>query len=187
MAYNLGVICGVLAGVAVGLILVAIIKKCVTDKGRASMQKYDERQQIVRGRAYRMSFYILMGYVFITGVLQETSINIPVEPLMITVIGIILVCTCLAIYLTRHDAYFTLRENPKKVLIACIGIGFLNILLGIANLDRIIVDGVLTASASNFVCALAVFVIAVYALLYMKKHKLDEESDEAEDDEDEES
>ena len=52
---NAEYIIGLIAGIAAGLIIFAVAVRCCRDKGQYR-SKYDERQKIAMGKAYREGF-----------------------------------------------------------------------------------------------------------------------------------
>ena len=88
---------GFIAGLMIGLVLVAIFSKIAnTDKKVKS--EYDERQQRIRGKAYKYSFYTMIMYHAFMIALAFMDISIPVEPYVSEFLGIFLGCTVLGVY-----------------------------------------------------------------------------------------
>ena len=65
-SYLLGVVCGM----AAAIILVSIIKRFVLKQGRKTDRTYDERQQLVIGKAYKRAFFTLLSYNCAAGLLS---------------------------------------------------------------------------------------------------------------------
>ena len=162
--YRWGLLCGVAAGVLVGLLLVALIKhKKVIDF------HFDERQELARGKAFQYAFLTLAALALIYAAL-DTILVLPVD----TMAGVFF-CLCLAmvvfavIYI-RKEAYLSLYEKPGKVmtlfgLLAAlnIGIGAMYCLQG-----DMVQNGVLSFRAVNPMTGVTLLIImAVYALHLM--------------------
>lgn len=56
---NAEYIIGLIAGIAAGLLIFAVAVRCCRDKGQYR-SKYDERQKIAMGKAYREGFWTLL-------------------------------------------------------------------------------------------------------------------------------
>ena len=90
---NTAYIIGVIAGVAVGLVLVfLLIRYFRTDK--KIMPQYDERQELIRGRGFKYAFYTSLVYF---GLLTLTIFCLTeiVQPGVLTFLG---VCLSVLVY-----------------------------------------------------------------------------------------
>lgn len=106
-AYILGILCGVL----VGVIVIAAIKL-----RRPNAGKYDERQQISRGKAYHAGFFT----VLIAGLscnLWDLVCPLPGESFVWNIGTLLLGVAVFAVTAIHHDAYLGLFDNPKRFLL----------------------------------------------------------------------
>lgn len=188
MAYEIGKIVGLLAGFALGILIYALLNLYMNDKNKQNMRKYDERQELERGRAYKTAFYVMLIYFITFGIFDSCGYKLPMDLLSIVLIGIVISTIILGIYLVSHDAYFSLRENPKRVFLSIIFIGILNILLGILQFTSgdVIVDGVLTYRCANIVVGIGMFVLAMGVFVVLQKMKKEEAECEEKEEDDEE-
>ena len=107
---------GFIAGLMIGLVLVAIFSKIAnTDKKVKS--EYDERQLRIRGKAYKYAFYTMLLYHLLMIGLYIGDITIPVDPYVTEFIGIFLGCTVLGAYCVWNDVYWGLNNNKKRYFI----------------------------------------------------------------------
>lgn len=171
-----GVIGG-LCGVAT-FIVVLIALLLVTRKDRSIKCKYDERQELVRGRGYKYAFFtmIICDAVFI--VLNEDAgleryITSSLEMFIAFCVGV----AVYASYCIWHEGYFGLNSNPGRRLAVIILLGVMNIVLGIVawRNGSCFEDGALTYQFSNAVVGiLSLWVSVIVALKWMRDKKEDE-------------
>ena len=172
MEYKIGLLFGVLAGVLVSLLFVALMKrKKVIDC------HFDERQELARGQAFKYAFFVLAALGAVYGAL-DTIWALPMD----TLTGIF-ACFCLAMVVfavacIRKEAYLSLYEKPGKVMALFGGIAALNLGIGAMYLMQgsMVEGGVLTFRAVNPLLGVTLLVImTVYAL-----HLSGREEEEAE-------
>jgi hypothetical protein len=104
---------GVAVGIIVGLIIVLILLK-FANNDKAVKSKYDERQEAVRGKAYRYAFYSVMIYEALMLVLEIGQIALPLPSYILHFAGIIVGCIVLAGYCIWKDVYWGLNNNRKR-------------------------------------------------------------------------
>lgn len=167
--YLLGVICGVV----IGLILIVLLLRW-TKKDGAAKCRYDERQELVRGRGFKYAFFTLITcngvYVFADSLPEERMIDSAVG------VGVCIIISCVvyACYCIWNEGYFALNENPKRVLVAFILIALLNfgVFARTAITSGIMENGALSASCLNLVCGIMFLVIfAVLLLKYLQNKR----------------
>lgn len=158
-----------------GLLIAALFFLIIKTNDKV-FSEYDERQELVRGRAFRYAYLSLFSYIVLTAVLSVMNINIPVEPTMLSLIGVGISDVILMTILILNDGYFALNES-RKSLIVIIAIALLfNTFASINNImsNAVIVNGILTESAIN----IEVVILLVYPLaLLLVKSRLDNRED----------
>lgn len=136
--YVMGLIVGILGGMALVAALIFLIRKC---GGKVGMRKcktgnYDERQMLARGKAYKYAFFTLMFYVLIAQTLYEVC-NVA---LFSSFGGMWLgVCAATGVFVVScvwMDAYISLSENKKGVLMLFTGIAVINLIVSIIGICR---------------------------------------------------
>lgn len=173
---NIGLAMAVFIGFIVGLLLVAVILK-FTKTDRKMKCEFDERQALVRGKAYTYSFYVLLGCILTYGLLGVAFEKKIVEPFAAAIICICVSILVHVVYCIFHDAYFSLNENKKKLIVIFAFIGITNIVLGTESIvsGEIIKDGVLTLRVTNLACGI-LFCLLFVALII--KHRVDSQDNQ---------
>lgn len=173
-AKAIGEVCGIiLVCVCVTLALILITKKDGSIKCR-----FDERQEIVRGRGYKYAFFTMMICMAVFACLNESAdLEQHIEGSLEMVIAICAGVAVYASYCIWHEGYFALNENQGRLLIVFIILGVMNVVLGgmAWREGRCFENGVLTINFSNAVCGvLSLWVSVMVALKWMRDRKEDE-------------
>lgn len=156
---------GIITGVVVGLLLVVLLLKITKKDGKIKC-KYDERQANIRGKGFQASFFTLIIYNAIYGLLGIMVEKPFMDTLTAVMIGICLSVAVYAVYCIWNDAYFSLNESPKRLLIAFGIIAALNLVIGCINLfnGNATTDGILNFRCINLFCGI-LFIVIFVALL----------------------
>lgn len=167
---------GFFVGIVAGCILIAIILKITKTDGSIKCN-YDERQQLVRGKGFKYGFFTLIICNFLALGLSSFTKKQYIESEVFMIISILIGVFVYAVYCIWNDAYFSLNESPKKVLIAFALIALLNIGLGYRNYLRGILfqNGVLTIHCTNLFCGvlfLLIFLVLAIKHIYQKAEHL---------------
>ena len=163
---------GILVGMLIGIIIVTFFMK-FTKKDGDMKCKYDERQANVRGKGYKLSFFTLFIYNAIYGLLGIMIEKRYVDSLAAMMIGICLAVAVYVVYCIWNDAYFSLNENPRRVIIGFGLIALLNLLLGVMNLydGMVITDGMLNYRSVNLICGVLFIIIFITLILKANNNK----------------
>lgn len=161
LAYALGFLCGFLLIVAIKLVPDMIARR----KGKKVEKKYDERQILARGKAYKASFLITIAIIIIDGYMMERGNMVLASmagQILLMLIGVAIFATiCIA-----NDAYMTIKEQPKAFNISGIIILVMNLVFSydlLAGKANWLEDGRLSTDTTNFMCAITFLIIlAVY-------------------------
>ena len=156
-----------IAGVAVGILLVAVGmyffgRKAHTDGARRP--KFDERQELIRGRGYKYAFFALLVYLVAYGVIGYTWF----APLAGAFLGLVIGVGVYACYTIWQDAYFALNEKRRMYILLDALIFVINAAAGVSNVleGRVMENGVVTGGGSlNLMCAVLFLVIMVMLLI----------------------
>ena len=151
-------------GFIVGLLLVAVISLVIRKllKRKGARGEYDERQQIVRGKAYTVAYATLLIYLAVWFVLASMQIPWVVTPEFV-LIGVLLSVTVFAGYSIFHDAYFKASEKPMSWIIILALVGALNLGIGVWNLVRREAGGL--HASGNLSTGLALIAVLICALI----------------------
>ena len=129
---NAEYIIGLIAGIAAGLIIFAVAVRCCRDKGQYR-SKYDERQKIAIGKAYRDGFWALLAAGAVAFVLYELGVfENHVDVMMVTAgfIGLeVYIVGCI-----MRDAYIGLNDNAKRWTIILAAAAVLNGIIVAVNI-----------------------------------------------------
>lgn len=171
---NMAMLFVIIAAFFVSLIFIIIILKATKTDG-AIKCKFDERQSAVRGKAYQISFFVLLGYNVVYGIVTASVQKPFIEPFAAMVIGICLAVMVNVVYCILKDAYFSLNENRKSLLIVFSVLSVINLFAGVRAImeGEAVKNGVITLSISNLVCAILLILILIALLI---KHLQDKKA-----------
>ena len=171
-----GFLLGFILSFCLGLFLIAIILK-ITKTDKASRCRYDERQQQQRGVGFKYAFFTLVIYNSLYASLGLISEKVFMDTPTGCITGVLLGVFVYALYGIRHESYLSLNENPKRVIIAFILIGAINLILAAVNIfqHRMIENGILTFHILNLFCGIMIVVIALAIIIrqYQLKNEVD--------------
>lgn len=146
-----GILAGVICGLVIGGLMVIVLLKAM-NADHSIKCKYDERQQLVRGKGFKYAFFTLLGYNLLAGMLNDLVFKKPIMDMPITMaLGAIIGVLVYVLYCIWNEGYISLNENPKKVMIAFTVIGIANIGLGIGKIlhEGLTENGMLTIDSIN--------------------------------------
>ena len=103
--YFIGLVIGILVGLAAVFVIGKIFKK------KRGPCKYDERQTLARGKAYKTGFWTFVGYLLLNGLLNAADI-IWADTSTAAFLGLFLGIAVYAIVCILNDAYLPLKEKP---------------------------------------------------------------------------
>ena len=172
-AYNIGILVGI--AVALGIFAVnATIKK-----KRGKPGEFDERQELIRGKAYQHAFFAVMIFSALYGIavvmVERPLMADGVSALIAMFVGIV----AFAVESIARDAFFTAKNRPKSYIILYAAVIFSQIVNAVGNIREggLIQDGVLTMRVLPIICA-AVFAIVLLAIIVKAVQKPKEDDDE---------
>lgn len=168
----IGGLCGVV------VFIVVLIALLVTRKDGSIKCKYDERQELVRGRGYKYAFFtmIICETVFIV-LNEDAGLERYITSSLEMFIAFSVSVAVYASYCIWHEGYFGLNSNPGRRLAVFILLGVINIVLGIVvwRNGGCFEDGALTYRFSNSIVGiLSLWVSVMVALKWMRDKKEDE-------------
>ncbi len=136
-------------------------------KKTATPAKYDERQQIVRGRAYRTAFGVIIAYLCLNGFYYLATGTEWADVITASFMGICLSITVFVIECIVKDAYFPVNQQPRFYFVLFIFISAVNLAIGIMNViaDDILTDGRLNYNAMSLVVAAMFFAIVMTLII----------------------
>lgn len=161
---------GLVAGVAVVAVLVLLAGR--KQKKTEPQAKYDERQLVARGKAYKSGFLGMLiadaVAIIVSSAFEISWLSPAVLFSVAALIGIGIFC----VSAINNDAYFGFNQNIKTSGRFLIFIGGLNLIIGIASLIRggVIVDGSMNGSLINLLMGILFIVIYAVILIHDRKN-----------------
>lgn len=165
-------------GFAVGFFLVLLFYVIILTAFKKTKVKgdYDERQQIVRGKGYKAGFFTLLICNVLIAVLTQDDGTLPyVNADVAVLISAFVAIIVFAVYCIFKDGYFGVVENPKSTLIIFLLIAILNVVIGITNCNKWVVDGKLSMGIMNFACGITMLVVSLAGVIKLLLNKREDE------------
>ncbi len=167
LAYGLGFVFGIVLASAIILIPMLI---ALTKDGKIK-RKYDERQEAIRGRGFKMAFYTMITLNMLYGFLQVACKELPIEPSVVVFIIVFMGIGVYAWYCILNDGYFALNERIPQTIVVFTIIGLANLLIGLVNImdGTIMNEGVIGFESISIVCG--IFMLITVLVILIKQHK----------------
>lgn len=153
-------------GILAGLILVVILVVTAT-KGDEVKARYDERQELVRGKGFKYAFFGMLIWEVILFALEPLEITIPMSVGNAYFINVIFGVTIYAIYCIWNDGYFALNQRTGLLMIVLTIMGVINLLMGINAFVQgyAWVNGQLSIRSINLFCGILMIIVCGTMLL----------------------
>ena len=154
---------GLFTGILVSIVLIRMMRK-----DRALKAEYDERQELIRGKAYKGAFFVsLIGNAIIICLADVFSKYISITLLLFSVM--LLSVLVYAVYCIMKDAYFGLNDSPLRFIVICAVIGIFNFVIGAVTIckEHPTLTSTYPSGYLNVVCGL-MFMVLFFAMM-MKK------------------
>jgi len=154
------------SGIVIGLLLVVILMTSAT-KGGDVKAKFDERQELVRGRGFKYAFYGMIMWQLILFAVEPFVVTFPMTVGNTSLINILLGATIYAVYCIWNDGYFALNQRNGVIMAVLIIMGFINLLLGIHSFVKgyAWIGGQLSTRSINLFCGIVMIIVCVTMLL----------------------
>ena len=162
---------GLLAGLIIGVIIVGVVMMYNKGAyGSATGADYDERQQLLRGKAFQKAFFSMMGFSVLYWAVVKLILQHPImEDGLSSLICVFLGVGVFAIDCILHDAYFTVRNKPKTYIMLFTAVTICQIPAAVLNVSQgtVMENGVLTFSALPI--ASAVLFLSILCAVLIKQ------------------
>ena len=172
--YALGVMFGILTAV-----LIVSIFSYVKRRKTGRCDDYDERQQLIRGKAYQHAFIVTLCVAALYGglvaITERPYMADGVAPLLVTFIGV----GAFGAESILRDAFYTAKNRPKTYIllyIACI-LSQIAGAMGHFHAHDLVLDGVLTMNVLPLAC-IVLFSVILICLVVKAARKPKEDDDE---------
>ena len=165
------------------LCLVVLILALIT-KGPGLKERYDERQELERGRGFKYAFFTMLFYFLIMVFMDAAGLPLAADTSLLYCCGVLLGILVYMVYCVWHESYFALNQNMRSIMIAFGLIGLSNLLISLFNLlnGTLVENGRLTFRIMNLLCSFLFFALFLTMLLKKivssKGDSADEENDE---------
>ena len=130
---------------------------------------YDERQELIRGRAFRYGFLTLAALLAAAVLWEECVGALPIEFSLLMMACLMVGCLVVILYDIWQDAYWGIRQtsgsNAAIVLMVAVMVMQYLGFRGHANAGDVIVDGVLTWDGGIYLLIFAFFALIIVNLL----------------------
>lgn len=172
-AYNIGILVGIAVALGIWAIIAAVGRK------RGKPGEFDERQQLIRGKAYQHAFIAVMLFSALYGL----AVMMVEHPLMVdglsALVAMFVGVVVFAVESIARDAFFTAKNRPKSYIILYAAVIFSQLVNAVGNIREggLVQDGVLTMKVLPLVCA-AVFAI-ILVVIIVKAAQPQKEDDDA--------
>lgn len=165
--YHVGMLLGVGTGVLVGILVIIFMLKITKKDGKMKCE-YDERQAVLRGNGYKYGFFTIAIFNIIYWLVSMCLPVLPVDTGTAMVLSALIGVGVQVTYCIWHDCYFSLNENRRRVMVAFVFIGAVNIVLGVNHLlsGQAIENGVMNYRCVNLFCGL--LFVEIFAVLLLK-------------------
>ena len=169
--YMTGKLVGALCGAFVGVLLILFM-----NKDRRFKCRYDERQELIRGKSFKYAFYALIACLvtdIMFGELLDQVMARDAVGMLYLCIGVIV----LSVHGILNDGYFSLNDNPKRVVTVFLTLFLMNFagtLFYIFN-GLLVKNGKLTDRVINLMCAVTLLIIVLVMLVKTAGKKQQEE------------
>lgn len=161
--YMLGFVLGILI-VAVLFAIIFVLASRWTKTDYFGTCKYDERQELVRGRGFKYGFFAVLIYNTVYGIFDSVfPKRLPVETMTAMFIGILVGVLVHVCYCIWNEGYIALNENPKRLKILFAFIAFFNLIVFVMSAlhGEVVVDGVFQNGVLNLGCTIMFLVIFI--------------------------
>ena len=165
---------GVLAGIIVGLVIVAAALWW-NKKKNGSRAEFDERQKLVRGEIFQHAFIAVIVWNLLYWVI---SLSLD-HPLMVDglsgLVGVFVGVAVVGAESVWRDAFFSASSRPKSYVILYAVVLLCQVPSAILNWKEMLQGGVLTYKVMPLVCAAAFLVILLALALKLTRKEPDED------------
>ncbi len=127
---------GMLIGLMVGLLICVVLFK-FANKDKNIKTQYDERQEAIRGKGYKYSFYTVIFLEVSLMCFTMSDIALPFENYLLHVFVMLAGCLVLCVYSIWNGVYWGLNNNRKRYT-AIIAIG---VILNVIPVAAVIARG----------------------------------------------
>ena len=155
-----------LVGILFGLCLLVLMLAAISKGKRVENPRYDERQELERGRGFRSAFFTLLICCGLTFCIDLAKLFPTVDMVLLYGFGVFLSLAVYCVYCVRHECYFALNQKTVSVTVCLALVGLFNLIIAVSNIlsGRMFENGRVSFHFLNLLCA-ALFLVLALALL----------------------
>ena len=156
--YIAGLLVGILVPLAALFLVIRVFKK------KLFCNEYDERQKLAQGKAYKWSYFTLLGYLLLGGLFDLATGIRWCDLYTFVFMGVFLSLAVFIVLCLQMDAYVSFRQRPKQAVLVLLVIAAMNLIPGIINISTpgvLIADGMLTYHVVNPLLGLLLLISAL--------------------------
>ena len=157
---------GIASGIIIGLLICIVLFKFFNKDGKMTT-KYDEMQEIIRGKAYKYGFWTFCICEGICAVLSTSENPLPINGFSLHFLTIIIGVMVQVTYSIWNGAYIGLNTNTGRFAAVSIVISLVNFAAAFAAISRgeMYQNGQLQDSFMNLLCAVMFIIIGIELLI----------------------
>ena len=161
-----------LIGAIVGIIVMIAIKKSTKVN-----YSYDERQILIRGRAYKIGFTTMLVFAVFYMLLSIAQEDLLEYGYIWNAISLFGGLTIFAIYSIWNDAFFSLQQNPRRYLLLCLVVTLCNCMWvpEVVKGKITLMDLVFSYKFINVLCALTFIIISITIVIKIYADRKEED------------
>lgn len=125
---------GFIVGMVIGILVLVILALAQRAKKKTAWCEYDERQLQARGKAFQYGFFALLLYDTFYAVFFEEGEPSWCSNMFGIYLGIGIALAVFGVYAIWNDAFMQLNQSPLTICLLFIGVGGLNLSLGIGHI-----------------------------------------------------
>ena len=157
---------GMVFGLMVGLVIAVILLKFANKDHRFKTQ-YDERQESIKGRGYKYSFYTLACLEAALAILEVGDISFGIERYLVHFIVLLISFAVLCVHSIWNGTYWGLNNNRKRytaIIVIAIALNLIPVIASIAN-GTLAKEGFNSLPLLNVIVLIWMAVIGICALV----------------------
>lgn len=154
---------GIGIGIMVGIIISIFVIKAINKDGKFKT-KYDEMQQIARGKAYKYGFWSILAYEALMCVLTSDDFFVlPFNNFTLHFTAVMVGVLVQVTYCIWNNAYIGLNTTPGRFAAFCIGIAIFNFVIAFAAIanGNMFAEGKLQEPFMNLIVGVLFIIIGV--------------------------
>ena len=155
-------------GIIVGLLFSLFVAEFIFF-GKESERKFDERQILEQGKAFKIGFFVMFITVEALIILNITGLANVADYSVFYQTAVLLGILTYVIYCIWTESYFAINQKSTGIIISFAFIALVNLAIGIFNIiyGQMIVDGKITFRILNLLCA--VLFVIIFATMLLKR------------------